>query len=454
MQNREDRNIHRNQVSPAAPQPIVIEGGTLLSMVEGESPLPNARVHIRGGRIVAVGKAEDAIPYPEGAEVLDASNGIIMPGLINGHCHAAMTLFRGLADDLPLNAWLFEKIFPAEARHLNLETVYWGALLACLEMIASGTTTFLDGYFFQEGTVRAVHQAGLRALVAQGIIDFPAPGIPDPRENLKVGREFLEQWLHFSDLITPGLFCHSAVTCSDRTLVEAMEISRAYAVPLQIHLSETREEVADVFRRTGVRPAIHLENLGLLQERLIAAHAIHLDDAELELLSRRSPGIVHTPESNMKLASGVARVPEMLARGLRPGLGTDGCASNNDLDLFREMDTAAKLSKVFTMDPTSLSASTVLKMATAWGAEVLGLEKEIGTLEKGKKADIIVLDLWSPHLVPLYHPVSTLVYSASGSDVRHVMVNGRLILKDRRFLTLDPEEIMARVQEISRGIAS
>ena len=236
--------------------------------------------------------------------------------------------------------------------------------------------------------------------------------------------------------------------------MEAMDISRAYGVPLQIHLSETREEVADVLRRTGVRPAFHLENLGLLQERLIAAHAVHLDDSELDLLSGRSPGIVHAPQSNMKLASGVARVSDMVARGLHPGLGTDGCASNNDLDLFREMDTAAKLSKVFTLDPTSLSAATVLKMATVWGAGVLGLEKEIGTLEVGKKADIIVLDLRSPHLVPLYHPFSTLVYSASGADVRHVMVNGRLLLKDRRFLTLDPEEIMARVREISRGIAS
>jgi 5-methylthioadenosine/S-adenosylhomocysteine deaminase len=453
MQSATSRSGHRNQVSPADAHPIVIEGGTLLSMVEGEAPIQNARIHIRGGRIVALGKAEEALPYPEGVEVLDAGKGIIMPGLINGHCHAAMTLFRGLADDLPLNAWLFEKIFPAEARHLNPETVYWGALLACLEMISSGTTTFLDGYFYQESTIKAVHRAGLRALVAQGIIDFPAPGVPDPGDNLKVGREFLEQWHHFSDLITPGLFCHSAVTCSDSTLVEAMEISRSYSVPLQIHLSETREEVADVLRRTGVRPAFHLDRLGLLDERLIAAHAIHLDDAELELLSVRSPRIVHTPESNMKLASGVARVPEMVAKGLRPGLGTDGCASNNDLDLFREMDMAAKLSKVFSLDPTSLGASIVLKMATVWGAGVLGLEREIGTLEVGKKADIIVVDLRSPHNVPLYQPFSTLVYSASGSDVRHVMVNGRLLLKDRHFLTLDPEEIMARVREISRGIS-
>jgi 5-methylthioadenosine/S-adenosylhomocysteine deaminase len=417
-------------------------------MVEGDRPLENARVHVESGRITAVGTAEDEIPYPQGAEILDASNGIILPGLINGHCHAAMTLFRGMADDLPLNAWLREKIFPAEARLLSPDTVYWGTLLACLEMIASGTTTFVDGYFYQESTMRAVHRAGLRALVAQGVIDFPAPGVPDPKDNLQVGRNFLEEWRTFSDRITPGLFCHSAVTCSDRTLVEAMEISRSYCVPLQIHLSETREEVAEVLHRTGARPLFHLERLGILREGLIAAHAIHLDDAEMELLAGRSLGIVHTPQSNMKLASGVARVSEMVAGGIRPGLGTDGCASNNDLDLFLEMDTAAKLSKVFTLDPTSLNALTVLKMATVWGAGILGLEKEIGTLEVGKKADIIVVDLRSPHLVPLYQPFSTLVYAASGSDVRHLMVDGRVLLKDRRFLTIDPEETMARVREI------
>jgi 5-methylthioadenosine/S-adenosylhomocysteine deaminase len=433
---------------------VIIEGGMLLSMVDGDAPLPCARVHVRDGRIAAIQAGEDRSPLPEDVEILDARDGIVMPGLINAHSHAAMTLFRGFADDLPLKTWLFEKIFPAEAEYLDSQTVYWGTLLACLEMIASGTTTLSDGYFFQDATLQAVHKAGLRAVVAQGVIDFPAPGVPDPKDNLKVGEEFLHRWLRFSDLITPGLFCHSPVTCSDRTLRHAMDISLRYGVPLQMHLSETREEVDELLRRTGLRPVHYLENLGLLGEGLIVAHAIHLHDEEMELLSRKSVKIVHVPESNMKLASGVARVPDMLRTGLTVGLGTDGCASNNDLDLFQEMDTAAKQGKVFTMDPVSLDASTVLKMATSWGAKVLGLGEETGTLEVGKRADIIVVDLRSPHLTPLYSPCSTLVYSASGADVRHVMVDGKLLMKERRFLGLDADEIMARVREIGRRIAT
>lgn len=435
---------------PGSTPDLVIEGGIALTMVDGATPLQDARVLVRGDRILEIQSGSEKGDLPPDVEILDAREGIIMPGLINGHTHAAMTLFRGFADDLPLSTWLYQKIFPAEARYLDEETVYWGALLACLEMISSGTTTFSDGYFFQDGTVRAVHQAGLRAIVAQGVIDFPAPGVPDPRENLLNGRRFVERWLHYSDLITPGLFCHSPVTCSDDTLVKAMEISRTYPVPLQIHLSETAEEVAAVFRKTGVRPVHHLDRLGLLCEGLICAHAIHLDDEEITLLAERGVKIVHLPESNMKLSSGVARVPDMLAKGLSVSLGTDGSASNNDLDLFREMDSAAKLSKVSEMNPVSLNAVSVLKMATTQGAKTLGFDKAVGALEPGKKADIIVVDLRSPHLVPLYNPFSSLVYSAAGTDVRHVMVNGRVLFKDRQYLTVNADEVMDKVNEICR----
>ncbi len=440
---------HKDTVSSQT----IIQGGVVLTMADNAPPLYEARVHIHDGTIVDIQTGDDPSPLPENAEILDAKEGLIMPGLVNAHSHAAMTLFRGLADDLPLKAWLYEKIFPAEASHLDAETVYWGTLLACLEMIASGTTTLSDGYFFQDATAKAVRQAGLRALLAQGVIDFPAPGVPDPKDNLRKGREFLDRWIHRSDLITPGLFCHSPLTCSDKTLRQAMDISLAYAVPLQIHLSETREEVEDVLRRIGLRPVHHLRDLGLLGPGLIAAHAIHLDDQEIELLAAASVKIVHVPESNMKLASGVARVSDMVGMGITVGLGTDGCASNNDLDLFGEMDTAAKQSKVFTMDPVGLQAATVLKMATSWGAKVVGFDKITGTLEVGKRADIIVVDLRKPHMTPLFNPFSALVYSAGAADVRHVMVNGRLLLKERRFLTLDADEIMARVREIARRIA-
>ncbi|NTV59551.1 MAG: amidohydrolase [Deltaproteobacteria bacterium] len=431
---------------------LIIQGGTLLTLVEGEKPLLHATLLIQGDRIAGVLAPGEERPPFKGVQVLDATDSIVMPGLVNAHGHTAMTLFRGLADDLPLKQWLFEKIFPAEAKHLSEETVYWGALLGCLEMIASGTTTVSDGYFFQDATARAFQKAGLRALIAQGVIDFPAPGVPDPAQNLAVGKAFIERWNHASDLIRPGLFCHSLTTCSDKTLQEAMALSQEFSLPLQVHLSETEEEVEEVIRRSGERPVLHLAHLGLLNESLIGVHAVHLEDEEIELLARNRVGVVHSPESNMKLASGMARVSEMVKKGIVLGLGTDGCASNNNLDLFKEMDTAAKLSKVATLDPVNMGAATVLRMATVWGAKVLGLEKQIGTIEVGKQADIITIDLRKPHLVPLYNPMSTIVYSASGSDVKDVIVNGRVLMKDRTFTALDAEEVMARVREISEKI--
>ena len=430
---------------------IIIFGGTLLSMAEGEGLLNNVSVHIRKDRIIDI-QSGIRRPYPDGADMIDASNCIIMPGLINAHTHCAMTLFRGYADDLPLDKWLYEKIFPAEAAHLNPENVYWGALLGCLEMIASGTTSHIDGYFFQDNTVKAVNRSGLRAIIAQGVIDYPAPGVDDPERNLLTGREFIEKWLNYSGLITPGLFCHSPVTCSPKTLKEAMEISREYSLPMQIHLSETSGEVEEVIKRTGRRPVLFLNDLGLLGDDLIAAHSIHLDNEEIELLSRNGTLVVHVPESNMKLASGVARVTDMLRAGLTVGIGTDGCASNNNLDLFKEMDSAAKMGKVFTKNPVNMGAVTLLKMATSWGAKIMGMENELGIIQKGKKADIIVVDMNSPHLVPLYNPISTMVYSARGSDVKDVIVDGKILMKDRRFQTLDPEEVMERIIAIGRDI--
>jgi 5-methylthioadenosine/S-adenosylhomocysteine deaminase len=421
-------------ITPTGIPDIIIEGGILLTMVDGDAPVNNASVFIKGEQIIDI-RPTGSLPYPAGVEIIKAEKCIIMPGLVNGHCHTAMTIFRGYADDLPLIEWLFEKIFPAEAAHATPENVYWGALLGCLEMIASGTTSFIDGYFFQDHTVRAVHESGLRAVLSQGVIDFPAPGVSDPKKNLKTGRDFIERYLNFSDLITPGIFCHSPVTCSDITLVKAMELSIEHSLPMQLHLSETRNEVDEIVKRTGKRPAVYLDNLGVLNKNLIAAHSIHLDNDEMDLISDKGVRIVHVPESNMKLSSGVARVPDMIKTGIRPGIGTDGCASNNNLDLFKEMDTAAKLGKVFTGDPVNMSAATVLKMATSWGAEVMGLKNKTGTIEKGKKADIIVVDTRSPHLTPLYNPVSSIVYSANGSDVKDVIVNGKVLMKGRKFIT-------------------
>lgn len=433
---------------------LVIEGGTVLAMVEGRVVLPQGRVVITGDRIAAV---ETGGGRPAAMEsrtrVIDARGAIVMPGLVNAHNHAAMTLFRGYADDLPLREWLFEKIFPAEARYLNPDSVYWGSLLACLEMIASGTTCLADGYFFEDATFRAVEEAGLRGLLAQGVIDFPAPGVPDPKENLRIGREYIQQWNGYSERIRPGLFCHSPLTCEPGTLQKAGDICLHFGLPLQLHLSETAGEVEEIVKKTGQRPVRYLDDLGLLDSNLLAVHAVHLDDDELALLAENGVRLVHVPESNMKLASGVARVSEMIRRGMPVGLGTDGASSNNDLDLFTEMDTAAKLSKVFELDPTALDAKTVLRMAICWGARVLGLEEEIGTIEAGKKADLIVIETGQPHLCPLYDPFSALVYSAGGADVRDVVVDGRILMQNRKFTTLDPDAVMQKVKEICSTIS-
>jgi len=445
--------IPSTEQDPEEPIDLIIEGGTAVTMVPGQPPIKNARILVQKDRILEIGPSSQIeVLRDMQAETIDAQNAIIMPGLVNAHAHTAMTLFRGFADDLPLEKWLFERIFPAEAHFLSPETVYWGTLLGCSEMITSGTTCLADGYFFEDQAVRAVHRSGLRALLAQGIIDFPAPGVPDPKDNIRMALAFLEKWHQFSGRITPGLFCHSPVTCSKRTLRRSREISQQYGAPLQIHLSETISEVSETIKISGRRPAHYLDHLGMLDSHLIAAHGVHLDETELECLYEKDVSIIHVPESNMKLSSGIAPLEKIITMGFKIGLGTDGCASNNNLDLFGEMDTAAKLAKVSTGRPDAAKAYQVLKMATLGGATALGLEKETGSLERGKKADIIVVDLKSPHLCPLFDPVAALVYSASGADVKDVVVNGVPLMKERTLCSLDLNEIMAKVREISKKI--
>ncbi|VBB42573.1 5-methylthioadenosine/S-adenosylhomocysteine deaminase 2 [uncultured Desulfatiglans sp.] len=434
---------------------LVISGGTLLTMVDGAAPLEKATIRIGSGRIIGIDTApEGPAADVEALDHIDATGCIVMPGLVNAHTHAAMTLFRGYADDLPLQQWLFERIFPAEAAFLSDDTVYWGALLGCLEMIASGTTCFADGYFFQDATARAVHEAGLRAVIAQGVIDFPAPGVPDPADNIREACSFMKRWQGASDRITPGIFCHSPMTCSAATLKAGAEAAERYGTPFQIHLSETRGEVDQILHQTAKRPVFYLDDLGVLNDRMTAAHAVHLDRDEMGLIKERGVRLVNVPESNMKLASGVAPVIGFLRLGIPMGLGTDGCCSNNNLDMFQEMDTAAKVSKVFSADPVALTARDVLRMATSLGAAVLGLEDRVGTVEAGKAADLIVIDLQKPHLRPVYDPYSALVYAASGGDVRDTIVQGRILMRNRSFVTLDANEIMRKVSAIAQRITA
>ena len=413
-------------------------------------PIPAGAIGIKDSRITYLGAR-----CPEvwtAREVIDGRGFLVLPGLINTHTHAAMTLFRGLADDLPLKDWLEKHIFPAEARFINPDTVYWGSLLACAEMIRSGTTTLADGYFCLEGSSLAIDQSGMRAVLAPGVIDFPAPGVPDPADNIRVARDFIEKWSGLSPRIRLGVFPHSPYTCSTNTLKKARDLALEKAIPFFIHLAETREEISLVRGQTGLSPVRYLSGLGCLETSFIGVHANFLDPEEMALLAEAGARVSHCPESNMKLGAGVSPVVDLLARGLAVGLGTDGCAGNNDLDLFREMGTAARLHKVHGLDPTLLDAQAVLEMATLKAAEVLGMEKEIGSLEVGKQADLILIDLNQPHLTPLYHPFSHLVYSASGADVDTVFIAGQIVMRQRKLLTLDWEGIRERVVKISREI--
>jgi 5-methylthioadenosine/S-adenosylhomocysteine deaminase len=430
---------------------ILIQNVSLLPSPDSTRFIPHGWIIAKGTRITALGSGDP--PPVRSAKQIDGSGGLAMAGLVNAHLHSPMTLFRGLADDLPLKTWFEETIFPAEKKWVNREFVYCGTLLACAEMIRCGTTTFADGYFFEEEVARATGQSGMRALLAEGILDFPTPDSFSPEESLEIIERFIKGYSH-STLIRPTLFPHTVYTCSPELLKRCRQIADRYGVPLIIHLSETQSEIEEVYKKYGKRPVDHLENLGLFASPLIACHCVWLTPEEMDLLARRKVRVVHNLESNLKLASGVAPVPELLSRGVVVGLGTDGCASNNNLDLFQEMDFVAKVHKAHRLDPTVMPAQAVLEMATLGGARVLGMEREIGSLEVGKKADVIILDLNKPHLQPVYNIISHLVYSATGADVRDVIIDGKVIMENRKLLTLDEEEILGRAKEWGERIST
>jgi 5-methylthioadenosine/S-adenosylhomocysteine deaminase len=434
---------------------ILITGGTLLTMEPPGEIVEDPVIGIRNGKIDFVLKGKIPAGHSgEAGEIVDASGCIVMPGLVNVHTHLAMTCFRGLADDLPLMTWLNDYIFPAEAKFINRGTVYAGAMLAIAEMILSGTTTFCDGYFFEGEVGRAAIAAGMRGVIAAGFIDLPTLNHPGPLEKAATAQRFVGRWRDRSPLITPALVCHSPYTCSPDTLRTVKDVARRTGVTFQIHLAETREEVRMIRERYGKKPVQHLQDLDLLDPNTVAAHCIWLDGEELDLLAAGRVKVAHDPESNMKLGAGVAPVPEMLRRGIDVGLGTDGCASNNNLDLFGEMGMAAKLHKVVSGDPSVLTAERVVEMATIGGARVLGMADRIGSVTPGKEADIILVDMRKPHLTPLYRPFSHLVYAASGADVVTNIIGGRIIMKERRLLQMDLAAVMAEVRQIAARIKS
>lgn len=436
------RDSARRQVA------LVVTGGSVVTMDESRRVLQPGAVAIDGRQIVAVGTPDEIDAAFDASDRIDAPSGIVLPGLINTHTHAPMVLYRGLADDLALMEWLEQHIFPAEARTVSPAFVAAGTRLAALEMIRSGTTTFADMYYFEEVIAEATRAAGLRAVLGQTVIRFPVADAPTPEDALARADAFIRQYRD-DDLIVPAVAPHAMYTLAPETLQAARALADRHGVPLLIHLAETRDEYDGARREHGRTPTAYLAAHGVLGPNVLGAHGVWLDPPDIATVAEHGTSISHNPESNMKLASGTAPVSALLAAGVKVGLGTDGAASNNDLDMFEAMRTAALLHKLVEQDPRALPAPTVLEMATRMGAEALGLGDRVGSLVPGKRADVIVVETARPHMTPMYDPVSHLVYTAKGSDVTTTIVNGRVLMRDRRVLTLDEAAVLEEARTMS-----
>lgn len=425
---------------------ILITGGTVVTMA-GDN-IERGSVAIAGGEIVDVGPSSEVDRRHRAKTVIRAGGMAVVPGFVNAHTHVPMTLFRGIADDRDLMDWLTNFIFPAEAKNVDRDFVKWGTRLAAAEMIRSGTTTFADMYYFESDIARETKAAGLRAVLGETLIDFPAPDNKTWEDAIRYMREFARTWKG-DRLITPALAPHAPFTVSTEHLREVRALATELGLPILIHVSETKDELRQVAeKQNGMTPGAYLESIGFLGNDVVAAHGVWLTPGELTTFAARKTGVVHCPESNQMLASGVAPVVDMIKAGVEVGLGTDGPAgSNNNLDMVEEMASAARLQKVFRNDPKAISAREVLRLATIGGAEVLGLDDRIGTLEKGKRADIAIIDLQQPKTQPVYSVESAIVYAASGSAVVTTIVDGKILMRRRKLLTLDEDSIVAKAKE-------
>jgi 5-methylthioadenosine/S-adenosylhomocysteine deaminase len=419
---------------------LLVLNGTLVTMDKGHGVIDDAGIAVSGGRIVAVGSSRDIIRMYTAPERVDATGKIIIPGLINGHTHIPMTLFRGLADDLDLQDWLTKYIFPAEAKNVSEEFVRAGARLGLAEMIRGGTTTYCDMYYFEDAIADETAKAGVRGVLGETVIDFPVADNKTNAEAMAYVEKFVKKWKG-NELIVPAVAPHAPYTVSEEHLKAIRAFSDRTGAPIVTHISETKREVDESLKAKGASPVDYLNRIGFLNNRVIAAHMVWPNDGEIQILKRLGVGVVHNPQSNMKLASGVAPVPKMMMAGVRVGLGTDGAASNNDLSMWEEMDTAAKLQKVFSGDPKLMPAEEAFELATIRGAEALHMEKEIGSIEKGKRADLVIVERDALNQIPLYNVYSDLVYATKASDVQTVIINGRIVMRDRRLLTLDEAAI-------------
>ena len=419
---------------------LLVLNGTLVTMDKDHRVIQDAGVAVEQGRIVAVGSSADIVRMYSAPARVDATGKIIIPGLINGHTHIPMTLFRGLADDLDLQEWLTKYIFPAEAKNVTEDFVRAGTRLGLAEMIRGGTTTYCDMYYFEDAIADETAKAGVRAVLGETVIDFPVADNKTNAEAMAYVERFVQKWKG-NELIIPAVAPHAPYTVSEEHLKAIRAFSDRTGAPIVTHISETKREVDDSLKAKGASPVDYLSRIGFLNDRVIAAHMVWPNPGEIQILKRDGVGVVHNPQSNMKLASGVAPVPKMLSEGLRVGLGTDGAASNNDLSMWEEMDTAAKLHKLISGDPKVMSAEQAFELATIGGARALHMEKEIGSIEKGKRADIVLVNRDALNQIPLYNIYSDLVYATKASDVETVIINGRVVMRDRRLLTLDEATI-------------
>jgi 5-methylthioadenosine/S-adenosylhomocysteine deaminase len=430
---------------------LVVANGTVVTVDGARRVIPRGSVAIDGRDIVGVDAADAISAKFQGRETIDASGSVVMPGLINTHTHAPMVMFRGLADDLALMDWLQKYIFPAEAKTVSADFVRAGTRLAALEMIQSGTTTYADMYYFEEEIARVTKAAGLRGVLGQTIIKFPVPDAKTPEEGLSRTERFIREFAA-DDLIVPAVAPHAMYTLEAETLKSVRQLADRERVPVILHLAETQDEVKIAQEQHKATPVGYLESLGFFGPRTLAAHAVHLTAEDIGILRKRGVGVSHNPESNMKLASGTAPVPALRRAGIPVGLGTDGAASNNDLDMFEAMRQAALLHKLESGDPRTLPAPEVLAMATREGAAALGMERMIGSLEPGKRADLIVVSMSAARQTPMYDPLSHLVYTTRGDDVRTTIVNGKILMREGKVLTLNEPAVLAEARKLAADV--
>ena len=419
---------------------LLVLGGTIVTMDSARQVIDDGGIAVRAGRIVAIGSRVQIEARYTSRQRVNATGKLITPGLINGHTHIPMVLFRGLADDLDLQEWLTKYIFPAEAKNVTEDFVRVGTRLGLAEMIRGGTTTYCDMYYFEDAIAEETSKAGVRGVLGETVIDFPVADNKTNAEAMTYVEKFVSRWKG-NDLIVPAIAPHAPYTVSEDHLKAVRAFSDRTGAAIVTHVSETKRELDDSIKAKGASPVAYLERIGFLSERVIAAHMVWPQGSDIEILKKRRVGVVHNPQSNMKLASGVAPVPKMMEEGVLLGLGTDGAASNNDLNMWEEMDTVAKLHKVFSGDPKVISAQQAFELATIRGAQALHLEKEIGSLEVGKRADLLLIERDSLNQIPLYNIYSDLVYATKASDVEGVIINGRVVMQNRRLLTLDEVSI-------------